>query len=139
MALEARAGGDVRRLDDLLLRDGEPVDLAPATASPARRARLGSGSVPFSMPLALGRTLGRPFTPLSAATSARSSAIACFSAAFSASSRSARASSSPRNRPERVIFAEADMPGTGRVRACPAQPRQLTSARPFAPRTLDPA
>ena len=27
------------------------------------------------------------------------------------------------------------MPGTGRVRAGPAQPRQLTSARPFAPRT----
>jgi hypothetical protein len=27
------------------------------------------------------------------------------------------------------------MPGKGRVRASPAQPRQLTSARPFAPRT----
>ena len=27
------------------------------------------------------------------------------------------------------------MPGKGRVRASPAQPRQLASARPFAPRT----
>src|SRR4051812_25638393 len=84
----------------------------------------------------LGFTSGRPFTPLSVATSAFSSATACFRASFSASSRSAKASSSPRGRLERGIFAGADMPGKGRVRASPAQPRQLTSARPFAPRTL---
>src|SRR3954453_3875798 len=85
----------------------------------------------------LGFILGRPFTPLRVATSARSSAIARFRAAFSASSRSATASSSARGRPERAIFPEADMAGTGRVRAGPAQPRQLTSARPFAPCTFD--
>ena len=130
VALEARAGGDVR-LDDALLVDGEPLGLAPATASPVRGTRLG---LAFSMPL--GFTSGRPFTPLSVATSACSSATACFRASFSASSRSAKASSSPRGRPERGIFAGADMPGTGRVRASPAQPRQLTSARPFAPRTV---
>src|SRR4051794_20480383 len=84
----------------------------------------------------LGFSSGRPFTPLSVATSAFSPATACFRASFSASSRSAKASSSPRGRLERGIFAGADMPGTGRVRASPAQPRQLTSARPFAPRTI---
>jgi hypothetical protein len=31
-----------------------------------------------------------------------------------------------------MIFSEADMAGTGRVHASPAQPRQLTSARAFA-------
>src|SRR4051794_28319140 len=83
----------------------------------------------------LGFILGRPFTPLRVATSARSSAIVRFSAAFSASNRPATASSSPRGRPERVIFPEADMAGTSRGRSGSAQPRQLTSARPFAPRT----
>src|SRR5690348_7872412 len=83
----------------------------------------------------LGFTSGRPFTPLSVATSAFSSATARLRASFSASSRSAKASSSPRGRLERGIFAGADMPGKGRVRASPAQPRQLTSARPFVPRT----
>src|SRR5690349_11927581 len=83
----------------------------------------------------LGLTSGRRFTPLRVATSARSSATTPLRAAFSASSRSTSASSSPRGRPERAIFPEADMAGTGRVRAGPAQPRQLTSARPFAPRT----
>src|SRR4051812_9845293 len=85
------------------------------------------------MPLGFG--LGRPLTPLSVATSAFSPAITCRRASFSASSRSARAPSSPRGRPERLICFEADMAETGRVRADPAQPRQLTSARPFAPRT----
>src|SRR4051794_30912498 len=108
--------------------------LALRPPAPRPRSRVsGSGSVPFSMPL--GRSLGRSFTPLRVATSARSSAIACRKAAFSASSCSARASSSPRGRPERLIFFGADMPSTGRVQAGPAQPRQLTSARPFAPRT----
>src|SRR3954466_219483 len=83
----------------------------------------------------LGFSSGRPLTPLIAATSARSSATARPSAAFSARSRSARASSSARGRPERVIFPEADTAGTGRVHDGTAQPRQLTSARPFAPRT----
>src|SRR3954466_6958081 len=83
----------------------------------------------------LGFSSGRPLTPLIAATSARSSATARLSAAFSARSRSVRASSSARGRPERVIFPEADMAGTGRVHDGTAQPRQLTSARPFAPRT----
>src|SRR5689334_3221938 len=92
-----------------------------------------AGSVPFSMPL--GLTSGRRFTPLRVATSARRPATAPLRAAFSASSRSTSASSSPRGRPERAIFSGADMAGTGRVRAAPAQPRQLTSARPFAPRT----
>src|SRR4051794_29820990 len=86
----------------------------------------------------LGFSSGRPLTPLRVATSAFSPAITCRRASFSASSRSARASSSPRGRPERLICFEADMAGTGRVRAGPAQPRQLTSARPFAPRTQDP-
>src|SRR3954464_2493229 len=84
----------------------------------------------------LGLTLGRPFTPLSVATSARSSAIACRSAAFSASNRSARASSSPRDRPERGIFADADMPRTSRPQGTQVQPRKPTAARGFAPRTL---
>src|SRR4051794_38610846 len=107
----------------------------PALLAFAPRPRLsaGVGSVPFSMPLGFG--LGRPLTPLSVATSAFSPAITCRRASFSASSRSARASSSPRGRPERLICFEADMAETGRVRAGPAQPRQLTSARPFAPRT----
>src|SRR4051794_25458937 len=83
----------------------------------------------------LGFSSGRPLTPLIAATSARSSATARLSAAFSARSRSVRASSSARGRPERVIFPEADMAGTGRVHDGTAQPRQFTSARPFAPRT----
>src|SRR4051794_5024798 len=95
----------------------------------------GSDPAPFSMPL--GFTSGRPFTPLSVATSAFSPATACFRASFSASSRSAKASSSPRGRLERGTFAGADMPGKGRVRASPAQPRQLTSARPFAPAESD--
>src|SRR4051812_296708 len=86
----------------------------------------------------LGFTSGRPFTPLSVATSARNSAIACFRAAFSASSRSARASSSPRDRPERGSISEADMVRTGRVWTGPLQPPQLTSARLFAPRTPAP-
>jgi hypothetical protein len=34
-----------------------------------------------------------------------------------------------------VIFPEADTAGAGRVHDGTAQPRQLTSARPFAPRT----
>ena len=85
--------------------------------------------------LPLGLTVGRPFTPLSVATSARRSATACLSAALSASGRPARASSSPRGRPERVIFSGADMPGTSRIQAAPAQPRQLSPARTFAPRT----
>ena len=42
VALEPRAGGDVR-LDDALLVDGEPVSLAPATASPVRGTRIGAG------------------------------------------------------------------------------------------------
>src|SRR4051794_40046576 len=84
----------------------------------------------------LGFSSGRPLTPLSVATSAFSPAITCRRTSFSASSRSARASSSPRGRPERLIRFEADMAETGRVRADPAQPRQLTSARPFAPRTF---
>src|SRR4051794_31136681 len=46
-----------------------------------------------------------------------------------------RASSSPRGTPERVIFSGADMPGTSRIQAAPAQPRQLSPARTFAPRT----
>src|SRR4051794_6627283 len=83
----------------------------------------------------LGLSLGRPLTPLSVATSAFSSVTTCRRASFSASSRSARASSSARGRPERLIFPEADMAGTGRVRVGSAQPRQLTSARAFAPRT----
>src|SRR3954466_11285480 len=98
-----------------------------------RPVSAGSGPVPFSMPL--GLTLGRPFTPLSVATSARSSAIACRSAAFSASNRSARASSSPRDRPERGIFADADMPRTSRPQGTQVQPRKPTAARGFAPRT----
>src|SRR4051794_3138002 len=100
-----------------------------------RPVSAGSGPVPFSMPL--GLTLGRPFTPLSVATSARSSAIACRSAAFSASNRSARASSSPRDRPERGIFADADMPRTSRPQGTQVQPRKPTAARGFAPRTSD--
>src|SRR5690348_3300742 len=109
----------------------------PALLAFAPRPRLsaGAGSVRSSMPL--GFSLGRPLTPLSVATSAFSPAITCRRASFSASSRSARASSSPRGRPERLICFEADMAETGRVRADPAQPRQLTSARPFAPRTVD--
>src|SRR4051812_16073599 len=107
--------------------------LRALTASP-RPFSGGSGSVAFSIPL--GRTLGRPLTHLSVATSARSSAIACRKAAFSASSCSAKGSSLPRGRPERLIFFGLDMPGTGRVQAGPAQPRQLTSAWAFAPRTI---
>src|SRR5690242_8441935 len=84
----------------------------------------------------LGLSLGRPLTPLRVATSAFSPAIACRRASFSASSRSARASSSARGRPERLIFPEADMAETGRVRVGSAQPRQLISARAFAPRTM---
>jgi hypothetical protein len=34
-----------------------------------------------------------------------------------------------------VIFSGADMPGTSRIQAAPAQPRQLSPARTFAPRT----
>src|SRR4051795_659968 len=107
----------------------------PALLAFAPRPRLsaGAGSVRSFMPL--GFSLGRPLTPLSVATSAFSPAITCRRASFSASSRSASASSSPRGRPERLICFEADMAETGRVRAAPAQPRQLTSARPFAPQT----
>src|SRR5690349_24425666 len=76
----------------------------------------------------LGFSLGRPLTPLSVATSAFSPAITCRRASFSASSRSARASSSPRGRLERLIFPEADMAGTGRVQVGSAQPRQLSPA-----------
>src|SRR4051794_8533001 len=44
VALEARAGGDVRRRDDPLLVDGEPPDLAgPRAAAPARPGRPGLG------------------------------------------------------------------------------------------------
>src|SRR3954469_23156044 len=86
----------------------------------------------------LGFSSGRPLTPLSVATSAFSPAITCRRASFSASSRSASASSSPRGRPERLTCFEADMAETSRVRAGPAQPRQLTSARLFAPRTTLP-
>src|SRR4051794_39987863 len=109
----------------------------PALLAFAPRPRLsaGAGSVRSSMPL--GFSSGRPLTPLSVATSAFSPAITCRRASFSASSRSASASSSPRGRPERLTCFEADMAETSRVRAGPAQPRQLTSARPFAPRTFD--
>src|SRR5206468_7912721 len=53
VALEPRAGGDVR-LDDALLVDGEPVSLAPATASPVRGARLGPGALLHAAGLQLG-------------------------------------------------------------------------------------
>ena len=59
VALEARAGGDVR-LDDALLVDGEPVSLAPATASPVRGTRLGPGALLH----AAGPQLGAAFDAL---------------------------------------------------------------------------
>ena len=56
VALEPRAGGDVR-LDDALLVDGEPVSLAPATASPVRGTRLGPGALLHAAGLHLGAAL----------------------------------------------------------------------------------
>jgi hypothetical protein len=100
------------------------------SAQSAEAARLASCVAGDSL------TSGRRFTPLRVATSARSSATARVRAAFSASSRSASASSSGRGRPGRVIFAEADTAGIGRVHASPVQPRQVSLARPFASRTI---
>ena len=56
VALEARAGGDVR-LDDPLLMEGEPIGLAPAAASPVLLARLGSAALLHAAGLHLGPAL----------------------------------------------------------------------------------
>jgi hypothetical protein len=123
VALEAGAWRNLRLEDALLLADGEPFTLAALGAAfLALAGWLGLGAL--SMPL--GFTLGRPFRPLRAATSPRSSAIAYFNAAFSVSSRSTKASSLPRDRPERVIFSGTDIPNISGL----CQPRTTPSARP---------
>ena len=128
VAFEAGAWRNLH-LDDTLLADSQPFALATLGAAfLALAGRLG----PLSMPL--GFTVGRPLRPLRAATSPRSSAIACFNAAFSANSRSDKASSLPRDRPERVIFSGTNMLGTSRGYVSLAQPCQLTPQCPgFCP------
>jgi general secretion pathway protein D len=60
-------------------------------------------------------------------------------AAFSAHRRSARTSRSPRDSAARGIVFGADMLTTDRLPTSPAQPFQLTPARPFAPHTKLPS